>query len=66
MPAICVSRSDNATADISFTAEAILVAGAAGNVVAALIMALTSETAGDEETKPGPAAVRRTQLCGLS
>jgi hypothetical protein len=73
MPAICVRWGGHATIDISFAAEAIwaadgdaafdisrsytlpILASAAGNAIAA--MALTSEAAGDEKTKPRAAAV---------
>jgi MFS family permease len=43
--------------DISHSYTVPILVSAAGNVIAALIMALTSETAGDEETRPGAAAV---------
>ena len=43
--------------DISHSYTLPILVSAAGNVIAALIMALTSETAGDEATKPGAAAV---------
>jgi MFS family permease len=43
--------------DISHSYTLPIFVSAAGNVIAALIMALTSETAGDEATKPGAAAV---------
>jgi MFS family permease len=43
--------------DISHSYTLSILVSAAGNVIAALIMALTSETADDEATKPGAAAV---------
>jgi MFS transporter, OFA family, oxalate/formate antiporter len=43
--------------DISHSYTLPILASAAGNVIAALIMALTSATAGDEKTKPRAAAV---------